>query len=120
MDSYFEKLKKELYIKADKIAIATYSSYRGLQPNVYTTYSISSTGSITIKLAAIADTTIYNEYILELKCTNTPSSVAFNNADGTAATIVWANGIAPTFEGGTTYLISIANGFGVYSMFPNS
>lgn len=106
--------------KADKIPIAAYSSWKGLQPNVYTTYSISSTGSVTINLAAIADTTIYNEYILELKCTSTPSSVAFNNADGTAATIVWANGIAPTFEAGMTYLISIANGFGVYTMFPNS
>ena len=106
--------------KADKIAIATYNSYNGLQPNVYTTHSISSTGTVTIKLAAISDTTIYNEYILELKCTNTPSSVAFNNVDGTIATIVWTNGITPTFEKGMTYIISIANGFGVYSMFPNS
>lgn len=118
--SALDKTKTTAESKADKIAIATYDSWEGLQPNVYTTYSISSTGSETIKLAAITDTTVYNEYILELKCTKTPSSVAFNNADGTAATIVWANGIAPTFEVGMTYLISIANGFGVYSMFPNS
>ena len=118
--SDLDKTKTTVEGKSDKITIATYSSWKGLQPNVYTTYSISSTGSVTIKLAAIADTTIYNEYILELKCTSTPSSVAFNNADGTAATIVWANGIAPTFEAGMTYLISIANGFGVYTMFPNS
>lgn len=118
--SDLDKTKTTAESKADKIAIATYSSWSGLQPNVYTTYSISSTSSVTINLAAISDTTIYNEYILELKCTSTPSSVVFNNVDGTTATIVWANGIAPTFEGGMTYLISIANGFGVYSMFPNS
>ena len=115
-----DKTKTTAESKADKIAISTYSSWKGLQPNVYTTYSISSTGSVTINLAAIADTSIYNEYILELKCTKTPSSVTFNNADGTAATIVWANGIAPTFEAGVTYLISIANGFGVFSSFVNN
>lgn len=118
--SALDKTKTTAESKADKIAIATYSSYKGLQPNVYTTYSISSTSSATIYLAAILDTTVYNEYILELKCTRTPSSVDFYNVDNTIATIVWANGIAPTFEGGMTYLISIANGFGVYSMFPNS
>lgn len=118
--SALDKTKTTAESKADKIAIATYNSWKGLQPNVYTTYSISSTGSVTINLAAITDTTVYNEYILELKCTSTPSSVVFNNADGTLATIVWANGVAPTFEAGMTYLISIANGFGVYSMFPNS
>lgn len=118
--SDLDKTNTTVESKADTITIATYDSWKGLQPNVYTTYSISSTGSVTINLAAISDTTIYNEYILELKCIGTPSSITFNNADGTAATIVWANGIAPTFEGGMTYLISIANGFGVYSMFPNS
>lgn len=118
--SDLDKTKTTVESKTDKIPFATYDSYRGLQPNVYTTYSVNSTGSVIIKLAAIADGTVYNEYILELKCNSTPSSVVFNNADGTAATIVWANGIAPTFEEGMTYLISIANGFGVYSMFPNS
>lgn len=118
--SDLDKTKTTAESKADKIAIATYNSREGLQPNVYTTYSISSTGSVTINLAAIADTTIYNEYILELKCTRTPSSVAFYNADGTLATIVWADGDVPTFEAGVTYLISIANGLAVYSMFTNS
>lgn len=118
--SNLDKTKTTAESKADKIAIATYSSWQGLQPNVYTTYSISSTGSVTIRLAAIEDTTVYNEYILELKCTSTPSNVAFKNADGTEASIVWANGVAPVFVAGMTYLISIANGYGVYSMFPNS
>lgn len=118
--SDLDKTKTTVEGKSDKITIATYSSWKGLQPNVYTTHSISSTGTTTINLAAIADTTIYNEYILELKCTATPSSVVFNNADGTVATIVWANGVAPTFEAGMTYLISIVNGFGVFSSFENN
>lgn len=117
--SDLDKTKTTVEGKSDKITIATYSSWKGLQPNVYTTYSISSTGSVTVNLAAIADTTIYNEYILELKCTKTPSSVAFNNEDGTAANIVWANNAAPTFVGGFTYIISIVNNFGVFSQFTN-
>lgn len=118
--SALDKTKTTAESKADKIAISTYSSWEGLQPNVYTTYSISSTGSVTIKLAAISDTTVYNEYILELKCTNTPSSVAFYNADGTAATIKWVNDTPPTFEAGFTYLISIANNFAVFAQYVNS
>ena len=118
--SDLDKTKTTAESKADKVAITTYSSWKGLQPNVYTTYTISSTNTVTINLAAIADTSNYNEYILELKCTNTPSSVTFNNADGTIANIIWANGIEPTFEAGMTYIISIVNGFGVYSMFANS
>lgn len=118
--SDLDKTNTAVESKADKIPFATYDSYRGLQPNIYTTYNVSSTSSVTIKLAAIANGSIYNEYILELKCTSTPSNVVFNNANGTESTIIWANGIAPTFEAGMTYLISIANGLGVYSMFPNS
>lgn len=106
--------------KANNITKTGYSSYNGISPNKYTIHSISSTGSVDIKLANIENYNIYNEYILELKCTSTPSSVVFKNMDETERTIVWANGVAPTFIEGMTYLISIANGFGVYSMFPNS
>ena len=110
------KVETSVNAKADKMPIEPYSSWDGLKPNVYTTYTVSTTGNVTIKLADIADSSTYNEYIIEIKCTSTPSSVAFS----TAATIVWTNGVAPAFEAGMTYLISIANGFGVYSMFPNS
>lgn len=120
LDKLASDLETTIESKANKISIDTYSSWKGLQPNTYTTYSISSTGSVDIKLAAIKDTTIYNEYILELNCASAPSSVVFKNAEGTEFPIVWANGNIPTFEAGMTYLISIANGFGVYSMFPNS
>ena len=120
--SNLDKTNTTVESKADKITIAHYTYIRGLQPNVYTKYTTNSpsTGSLTITLAAVADTTIYNEYILELKYVYGNGNVTFNNSDGTTATIVWANGVAPTFEQGTTYLISIANGFGVYSVFSNS
>ena len=106
--------------KADKMPIESYSSWNGLKPNVYTTYIISSTGSTTITFADITDAPTYNEYIIEIRCVSTPSSVVFKGPNNTEVTIKWANGMAPTFEEGMTYLISIANGFGVYSIFPNS
>lgn len=106
--------------KADKIPIKSHSSWEGLRPNVYATYTINSTGRETIRLADIVDPSIYNEYIIEIKCTSTPSSVVFKDSNNTEVAIKWANSTAPVFGAGTTYLISIANGFGVYSMFPNS
>lgn len=106
--------------KADKMPIESYDSWYGLKPNVYTTYTISYSGSVTINLVYIADSSTYNEYIIEIKCTSTPSSVVFKDSNDTEVDIKWANGISPTFDSGATYLISIVNGFGVYSMFPNS
>jgi hypothetical protein len=119
LTSNINRVETSMNAKADKMPIEYYGSSR-VKPNVYTTYTINSSGSKTITLADIADPSTYNEYIIEIKCIYAPSSIAFNNADGTAATIVWANGVAPTFEVGLTYLMSIANGFGVYSIFPNS
>lgn len=114
------KIETSVNVKADKLPIESYSSWDGLKPNVYTTYTISSTGSATINLADITDTSIYNEYIIEIKCTGTPSSVVFKDSNNTEVAIKWANGMAPTFETRNTYIISIVNGFGVYSTFPNS
>ena len=103
--------------KADKMPIESYSSWNGLKPNVYTTYTISYTGSETINLADITDTSTYNEYIIEIKCTKTPSSVVFKDSNNTEVVIKWANGLPPTFEAGYTYLISIVNGYGLYTKF---
>ena len=114
------KVEASINAKADKMPIESYSSYKGLKPNVYTTYTISSTRSETIKLADIADSSTYNEYIIEIKCTSTPSSVVFKDSNNTEVATKWANSMAPAFESGMTYIISIANEFGVFSMFPNS
>lgn len=82
-----EEVKSVIESKANKIPVATYSSWSGLQPNVYTTYSVSTTSSVSIRLADIEDTTVYSEYILELKCTSTPSSVSFTDENGAALDI---------------------------------
>lgn len=118
--SEIDFLNNKINKKPDKMPIVTSYSYSTVQPNKYTKRSISTTGHVAVELAAIVDTTIYNEYILELKCTSTPSNVDFYFADESGKTIVWADGNAPTFEAGITYLISIANGLAVYAMFPNS
>lgn len=114
------KVETAVNAKADKMPIKSHSSWEGLRPNVYTTYTINSIGSVDFRLADIADSSTYNEYIIEIKCTSTPSSVVFKDSNNTEVVITWANGIPPTFDSGTTYLISIVNGFGVYSVFPNS
>lgn len=119
LEAYKGEVESVFESKADKIPFTTYNSWSGLQPNVYTTYSVSTTDSVSIKLADIEDTTVYSEYILELKCTSTPSSVSFTDKNRTALDIKWSAGIAPTFEAGFTYMISIVKGFGVYSTFMN-
>jgi hypothetical protein len=106
--------------KADKMPIESYASWLGLQPNVYTTYTISSTGNDFIKLAEITDRYTYNEYIIEIKCTSTPSSVSFKSSNNAEVVINWANDNIPIFEEGYTYIISIVNNFGVFAQFPNS
>ena len=114
------KVETSVNAKADKMPIESYSSWYGLKPNVYTTYTISYSGNFDINLANIVDSSTYNEYIIEIKCTSTPSSVVFKDSNSTEVVINWSNGIAPIFEAGTTYILSIVNGFGVYSTFPNS
>lgn len=121
VDNETNYLRREIDKKTDKMPIVTPAYYSNVvRPNEYTKRSISTTGQVAVELATSADATIYNEYILELKCTSTPSSVIFRYADGSGKTIVWANDEAPTFEAGMTYLISIANGLAVYAMFTNS
>ena len=106
--------------KADKMPIESYTYYREVKPNVYTTHTISSNAQAYMKLVDITDPSTYNEYIIEIKCTATPSSIVFQDSNNAAVAIKWANDIAPTFESGMTYIISIANGFGVFSQFVNS
>lgn len=119
----FEKLASNIgkveATKADKIPIKSHSSWEGLRPNVYATYTINSTGRETIILADIVDPSTYNEYIIEIKCTSTPSSVVFKDSNNTEIGIKWANNTLPTFEAGNTYLVSIVNGYGLYTQFFN-
>ena len=118
------KTKLEIYVnekvavKADKIPIESYSY--SVSPNVYTTHTINSTINSTIKLSRVRDTSIYNEYIMEIKCTATPSVVDFKDSSNNTISIKWSNDNIPIFEAGYTYIISIVNNFGVFAKFTNS
>lgn len=114
------RVETSMNAKVDKMPIESYSSYKGLKPNVYTTRTIGEAEVITVTLADIVDPSTYNEYIIEIKCTGTPASVGFKDSNNTEVTIKWANDMEPVFEAGFTYIISIVNNFGVFSQFVNS
>ena len=113
-------VSKSVDAKADSTMVQSLPYNNRLTPNTYYTATNSSTGALTYVLIAPTDTTKYSEYILQLKCTSTPSSVSFTNESGTTLTIKWVNDTPPTFEAGFTYLISIANNFGVFAQYVNS
>jgi hypothetical protein len=106
--------------KSDVILINSYSSNGSALPNAYTTYTINTTGNVNIKLRSVPNSNTYNEYIIEITCTSTPSEVNFVNSYGTKININWSNDNAPIFETGYTYIISIVNNFGVFATFTNS
>ena len=118
----FEKLASDISSKADIIIMEELGYDKVLKPNTYYKYETAQNViniSLTLTLAN-NDGLKYNEYILELKCLTNLNGVSFTDENGTPLTIKWANGLPPSLVDGNTYLISIANGFGVYSMFTNS
>ena len=106
--------------KADTVLIQPLHDNKRLTPNTYYTATNRSTGALTYVLIAPTDTTKYSEYILELKCISTPSRVSFTDESGATLTIKWVNDTPPTLEAGWTYLISIANNYGVFATYANS
>jgi hypothetical protein len=71
-------IREDIEYRAYKIPVITSNGY-GIAPNVYNTIDISTTDLKHIKLASIQDPSVYNEYILELKCTQTPFNVVFED-----------------------------------------
>jgi hypothetical protein len=76
-----------------------------LPTNTYCTLSHGSS-ILAITLQTPSDTTVVNEYLLEITLTGTPT-ISFPSS------IKWVNGEAPTFESGNTYQISIVNNLAV-------
>ena len=113
-------VSKSVEAKPDATMVQSLPYNKRLTPNTYYTATNSSTGALTFVLIAPTDTTKYSEYILELRCISTPSSVSFTSESGTVLTIKWVNDTPPTFEAGFTYLISIANNFAVFAQYINS
>lgn len=76
-----------------------------LPTNTYCTLSHGSS-ILAITLQTPSDTTVVNEYLLEITLTGTPT-ISFPSS------IKWVNGETPTFESGNTYQISIVNNLAV-------
>jgi hypothetical protein len=75
-----KKLKNNITGKADKILINSYTQSYSVKPNVYTTHTITSTTNSSIKLSSVSDASTYDEYIMEITCTATPSVVDFTDS----------------------------------------
>lgn len=114
--------------KADKSMVVNLASLEGgegeeeevekqLSPNTYYTDTVSVDGPYNVTLLG-TEGNYFGEYTLELKV-QTPAmeDVIFHWEDGDVANIQWLNGIPPTFVEGTTVIISIVRGFGVFGIF---
>lgn len=113
-----KKLQGSINNKSDAIFIRSFHN-EVLKPGVYYTKTNYLTGDIIFTLVSPDDPSKYNEYNIELKCSSTPNSVSFSDEAGSVLNIKWANDKQPVFESGYTYIISIANGFGVFAEFNN-
>lgn len=113
-----KKLQGSINNKSDVIFIRSFYD-EPLKPGVYYTKTNYNSGDITFTLVSPDDSSKYNEYNIELKCSSTPNSVSFTDGAGLVLNIKWANDKQPAFESGYTYIISIANGFGVFAEFIN-
>jgi hypothetical protein len=126
LKSSIDKNTKALDDKLDLIKIENVGPSRAiLEPNTYYTCTIDdliSSSNPKFFLSFQKDNAKYVEHILQINCKRQYETTVkfFDYNTEQELSIIWANGVAPTFENGMTYLISISNGFGVYSMFPNS
>jgi hypothetical protein len=63
--------------------------------------------SFIFRLGSITNTNIINEYFIEFTTSSSGTTVTL------PATVKWVGGVAPTFEAGYTYQISIVDNLGV-------
>lgn len=82
------------------------SSSMTLSPNIYYRNTNTSLSSLTITLGSVSNSNILNEYFVEFTTRSSGTTVSLPSS------IKWANGVAPTFENGKTYQISIVNNLG--------
>lgn len=79
-----------------------------ISPNIYNKRTPFANG-MTISFVPPTKTNIVNEYVLEVVC---------NGASVTLpADLIWANGVSPTFDDGTTVLISVINNLAMFAVF---
>ena len=83
------------------------SSSMTLSPNIYYRNTSTSLSALTITLGSVSNSNILNEYFVEFTTRSSGTTVSLPSS------VKWANGVAPTFENGKTYQISIVNNLGV-------
>lgn len=93
-----------------KLTTSTSSSMT-LSPNIYYRNTSTSLSSLTITLGSVSNSNILNEYFVEFTTRSSGTTISLPSS------IKWANGVAPTFENGKTYQISIVNNLGTYIKF---
>lgn len=114
-----DKISDDTNKKADIISIKDIPYSNILNPNTYYKDTVNKYSNVLYKLTPPSDENKYSEYIIEVKCDSTPPSIVFADENDNPMIIKWANNVAPTFDGGSTYIISIVNNFGVFSQFVN-
>ena len=87
------------------------SSSMTLSPNVYYRNTSTSLASLTITLGSVSNSNIMNEYFVEFTTRSSGTTVSFPSS------VKWVDGIAPTWEAGYTYQVSIVNNLGVVVKF---
>lgn len=85
-------------------------SLQRLSPNTYNTL-ICTLDAYSLDFEHITNTNQYDEYIIEIDCTNKVSAIKISSD------IKWANDEAPVLEAGHLYVVSVINGLGVWGQF---
>jgi hypothetical protein len=112
LESDVKKLKTRLTTleEEDNYPYSSMSSVSSdiISPNIYNKRTPFANG-MTISFVPPTKTNIVNEYVLEVVC---------NGASVTLpADLIWANGVSPTFDDGTTVVISVINNLAMFAVF---
>lgn len=121
LSNQIDIVKNSINTKANIIPVISKNIISGtIEPNTYYRITCSAYSYLEYRLKKSIDASVYSEYIIELNCQGTPSSVKFQDSDGNDLSIKWPNGIEPIFVEGCTYIISIVDNFGVFTQYINS
>ena len=92
--------------KMDKIPVqnhGTSSTTLSIAPNVL--HKWGTVSELTITLTAPTDTSVYNEYMIQFSCGNTPTTLSV------PSTVKWVS--EPKIEANKTYQVSIVDNIGL-------
>lgn len=110
----FTQLIQTIEQKQDYYKIIQNGMFR-VNPQTYHKLYINS-GNFTMTLVDYEKNNYFSEYILEIEA-GSNITIKFRDDNGSDININWNDGTGPIFEAGYTYVISIFNGFGVFTKF---